>query len=149
MVWIIVIAAYMLLLGLLALAIPGIGPLGTLLAFIPGDWRDHAHLPAYGLLAYLMMLGLRRSNWSLSSAIPLGLVTTFLFGLYTELLQYHAPGRSASAADLLTDTAGAALAGSLLLIQTRTVVFSRIPFSLVPRLTTAFQLRARKGKGMR
>ena len=83
-----VIAAYMLLLTAFALATPSIGTFGTLLTLIPTPWRNHAHLPAYGLLAYLVMWGLRRSEWPLSSAIMTGLSMTFIFGFYTELLQH-------------------------------------------------------------
>ncbi|MFO0730282.1 MAG: VanZ family protein [Nitrospiraceae bacterium] len=74
-------------------------------------------MPAYGLLAYLIMWGLRRSDWSLSASIATGLGVTCLFGLYTELLQSHVPGREASLADLLSDATGAVVASSLLLIQ--------------------------------
>jgi hypothetical protein len=53
-----VIAGYMLLLVGLAVASPGIGFTGSLLHLVPGDWRDAAHVPAYGLLAWLAMVGL-------------------------------------------------------------------------------------------
>ncbi len=112
------VPSYMLVLTLLAVATPGSGLSGSILDLVPSVWREQAHLPAYGLLAYLVMWGLRRSDWSISSAIVAGLGITCLFGLYTELLQHGVPGREASLSDWLADAAGAIVAGGLLFVQT-------------------------------
>ena len=67
-----VIAGYMLLLAGLAVASPGIGFTGSLLHLVPGDWRDAAHVPAYGLLAWLAMVGFRLRGWPIRYALSYG-----------------------------------------------------------------------------
>ncbi|MBK9111584.1 MAG: VanZ family protein [Nitrospira sp.] len=110
-----VIAGYMLLLVGLAVASPGIGFTGSLLHLVPGDWRDAAHVPAYGLLAWLAMVGFRLRGWPIRYALLVGIAFAGVFGLWTEVVQGTAPGREASLSDLLNDLTGAMMAGALML----------------------------------
>ena len=110
-----VIAGYMLLLAGLAVASPGIGFTGSLLHLVPGDWRDAAHVPAYGLLAWLAMVGFRLRGWPIRYALLVGIAFAGVFGLWTEVVQGTAPGREASLSDLLNDLTGAMMAGALML----------------------------------
>ena len=112
-----VIAGYMLLLAGLAVASPGIGFTGSLLHLVPGDWRDAAHVPAYGLLAWLAMVGFRLRGWPIRYALLVGIAFAGVFGLWTEVVQGKAPGREASLSDLLNDLTGAMMAGALMLWQ--------------------------------
>ncbi|MCS6289365.1 MAG: VanZ family protein [Nitrospira sp.] len=114
---IVVITGYMLLLAGLAVASPGIGFTGSLLHLVPDDWRDAAHVPTYGLLAWLAMVGFRLRGWPLRSALLVGIAFSGVFGLWTEVAQGTAPGREASLHDLLNDLWGAVMAGALMLWQ--------------------------------
>ncbi|GMV49673.1 MAG: hypothetical protein NBKEAIPA_02932 [Nitrospirae bacterium] len=114
----IVILVYMVLLLGLAVASPGIGLTGALLALVPDDWRDWAHVPAYGILAWLVMQGFRLRGWPLPYALLSGLAVTVTFGLWTEVAQGSIPGREASLPDLAKDGAGALLAAVMIGCQT-------------------------------
>ncbi len=125
------VAGYMVLLVGLAVAAPGIGFTGSLIDLVPGDWRDWAHVPAYGLLAWLVMLGFRRRGWPLGYAMFVGTWFSVVFGLWTEVAQGAAPGREASLHDLLNDLLGAMMAGALMLWQHST---STRAYGFVPAL---------------
>ena len=112
-----VLTGYMLLLAGLAVASPGIGFTGSLLHLVPDEWRDAAHVPAYGLLAWLAMVGFRLRGWPLRYALLVGIVFSGVFGLWTEVAQGTAPGRETSVHDLLNDLLGAMMAGALMLWQ--------------------------------
>lgn len=114
-----IILSYMLLLIGLALAAPGTGLTGSLIELVPGDWRDGAHVPAYGLLAWMVMWGLRRRGWPVFQATFVGVLATTVFGLWTEVAQGTAPGREASLHDLLNDLLGGTMAAALMLWQNR------------------------------
>lgn len=113
-----VILIYMLLLVGLAVAAPGIG-LGFLIELVPGNWRDGAHLPAYGLLAWLVMWGLLRRGWPVVHATCIGVLVTGVFGLWTEVAQGMAPGRETSLHDVWNDLLGGLIAATLMLWQQR------------------------------
>lgn len=112
-----VIVSYMLLLSGLAVAAPGIGLGGLLIDLVPGTWRDGAHVPAYGLLAWLVMWGLLRRGWPVIHASCIGILTTAVFGLWTEVAQGTAPGREASLHDVGNDMLGSMIAAGLMLWQ--------------------------------
>ena len=114
-----VILGYMIVLAVLAVAAPGIGLGGSLIDLVPGDWRDWAHVPAYGLLAWLVMWGFRRRGWSLIHATFVGILFTAVFGLWTEVAQGTTPGREPSLHDVLNDLLGGMVAAALMLWQNR------------------------------
>ncbi len=128
-----VIVGYMLLLVGLAVAAPGIGFTGSLIDLVPGGWRDWAHVPAYGVLAWLVMTGFRLRGWPLSYALFVGVLSTVVFGLWTEVAQGAAPGREASLDDVLHDLLGGMMAGALVLWQHR--VSHRVQPILLSRRT--------------
>lgn len=111
------VISYMVLLVGLAVAAPGAGWAGNLIEFVPGNWRDAAHIPAYGLLAWLAMWGLRRRGWPLRYAVPVGVFFAVVFGLWTEVAQGSTPSREASFSDLLNDLLGGLMAATLMLSQ--------------------------------
>lgn len=110
-----IIVSYMLLLVGLAVAAPGIGLGGSLIELVPGNWRDAAHVPAYGLLAWLVMWGLRRRGWPVLQATGIGVLAAGVFGLWTEVAQGTAPGRETSLHDVWNDLLGGMIAGALAL----------------------------------
>lgn len=110
-----VILGYMVLLVGLAVASPGIGITGTIISFVPNDWRDWAHAPAYGLLAWLIMQGFRLRSWPVHYAMISGILLTVVFGLWTEVAQGSTPGREASLHDVMKDAVGAMTAAILML----------------------------------
>jgi hypothetical protein len=112
-----IIAAYMGLLVVLAVATPGIGPIGHLMLVLPGNFMEWMHAPAYGLLAFLAIRGFQHRGWPISYSLGVGLLFALVFGLWTEVAQASAPGRSPSVDDLVVDSIGIALAGSLVLWQ--------------------------------
>ncbi|MEP7152971.1 MAG: VanZ family protein [Nitrospira sp.] len=114
-----VILGYMFFLAGVAVASPGIGFTGTLISFVPESWRDSAHVPAYGFLAWLLIQGFRWRGWPLSYAILCGTLLTTVFGLWTEVAQGSAPGRETSLHDLLNDTLGGMMAATVVLWQYR------------------------------
>ena len=111
------ILGYMLLLLGLAVASPGIGLTGSLISLVPDNWRDWAHVPAYGLLAWLAIQGFRLRGWPLPYAMTFGILVTVVFGLWTEVAQGSAAGRETSLHDLLNDTVGGVMAATLVLWQ--------------------------------
>lgn len=109
------IATYMLFLVGLAVAAPGIGWGGSLIELVPDTWRNGAHLPAYGLFAWLVMWGLLRRGWPIMYATGIGILATGVFGLWTEVAQGTAPGREVSFDDVWNDLVGGMIAGALML----------------------------------
>jgi len=111
------ICSYMVLLLGLAVAAPGIGFTGSVLNLVPDGWRDWAHVPAYGLLAWLVMLGFRRRGWPLPYAVLAGVSFSTVFGLWTEIAQGGTPDREASLHDILNDLLGGMAAATLMAWQ--------------------------------
>ena len=112
-----IVASYMGLLVGLAVAAPSAGVTGTLIELVPGNWRDEAHIPAYGMLAWMVMWGLRRRGWPVRYAVPVGVLGTLVFGLWTEVAQGTVPSREASLPDLLNDLVGSLMAAVLMRYQ--------------------------------
>ncbi|MBS0168951.1 MAG: VanZ family protein [Nitrospira sp.] len=113
----VLVLSYMVVLVGLAVATPGAGLAGTLIDFVPGNWRDEAHIPAYGLLAWLSMWGLHRRGWPQRYAIPVGVFLAVVFGLWTEVAQGSTPSREASVLDLVNDLLGGLMAATLMVSQ--------------------------------
>jgi VanZ family protein len=70
-----------------------------------------AHAAAFGLLAILLLMALRK-GW-------IAIITTSLYGLSDEVHQYFVPGRSVDVTDWVADTLGAILAVTLVSFLTR------------------------------
>jgi len=76
----------------------------------PGDDKV-VHATIYGILATLVLVGLRRSHPDLKPALLFWLPILFaaVYGLTDEIHQSFVPHRSADPLDLLADTTGALL----------------------------------------
>lgn len=136
-----IIGAYMGLLIVLAVATPGVGPIGTLMVMLPGPFTELMHAPAYGYLAFLAIRGFRHRGWPVSYALGVGLLLALVFGVWTEVAQASAPGRSPSVDDLVVDSIGIALAGSLVLWQE----LRPAQFGLVTNALSRWPQRFRRG----
>ncbi|MBS0158493.1 MAG: VanZ family protein [Nitrospira sp.] len=112
-----VIIGYMVLLLGLAVAAPGMGVTGHIINIVPTNWRDEAHIPAYGMLTWLVIWGLRRRGWPLPYAAPVGVFFTGVFGIWTEVAQGTTPGREASLPDIVHDCMGGLMAAALMWYQ--------------------------------
>ena len=130
--------AYMLLLVALAVAAPGIGLAGALIAFIPDGWQDQAHIPAYGILGWLAIQAFRLRGWPLSYALLCGTLLAMVFGLWTEVAQGSAPGREPSMHDLINDAMGGMMAATLIVGQS---ILAGNMTGRVIRRSRTFQLR--------
>ncbi len=134
---VVVVLGYMFLLLGLAIASPGIGVTGRLLTLVPDNWRDLAHVPAYGLLAWLAIQGFRLRGWPLPYALVCGILLTTVFGVWTEVAQGSAAGRETSLHDVLNDALGGMIAATLAWWQCAlsrpTVCLMRAPGPRSPR----------------
>ncbi len=85
---------------------------------IPGADKV-AHFLAYGGLATLVSVGMRRSGRSYRPAVLfwLPIVLAALYGLSDEFHQYFVPQRSCSAGDALADLGGAVVAQTILCLM--------------------------------
>ena len=120
-----IILSYMLLLVGLAVAAPGIGWGGSLIELVPEDWRDGAHVPAYGVFAWLVMWGLLRRGWPVTHATSIGILATGVFGLWTEVAQGTAPGREVSLHDVWSDLLGSTIAAAFMLWREKAIKMSK------------------------
>jgi hypothetical protein len=123
------ILIYMVVLGELAIASPGIGILGWILLLFPGQVLDCFHAPAYGFLAWLSMIALSRRHWPLPYALAAGSLFALFFGLWTETLQGSVPGRGPEFKDLVVDGVGILTAAAFVLWQSGYREASRITSS--------------------
>ena len=120
-----IILGYMLFLVGLAVAAPGIGWGGSLIELVPESWRDGAHVPAYGMFAWLVMWGLLRRGWPVLHATCIGILATGVFGLWTEVAQGTAPGREVSLHDVWNDLLGGMIAATLILWREKESMMSK------------------------
>jgi VanZ family protein len=89
-----------------AMIVPGVGVSGHVMVTMSPTLVDWAHAPGYGLLAWLLTLGLQRRHWPLLYAVIVGSAISFVFGLWTEIFQGSVPGRHPSTDDLIVDAVG-------------------------------------------
>ena len=88
------------------------------MALVPSGILDWAHAPAYGILAVLLTLWLKRRAWPLAHALPVAAPGALVFGLWTEVLQGSIQGRHATVEDLVVDGVGIGVATILMLSET-------------------------------
>jgi VanZ family protein len=101
---------YMVLLAFGAIATPGVGIAGSLLAVVPQPVTEYSHAPAYALLTWLLTGGLRNRGWSKQMALRLGVMAAMVFGVWMELLQGFVPGRTVDIQDVAFNAIGIGLA---------------------------------------
>jgi VanZ family protein len=114
----IIVLGYMGLLYFGAIIVPGDGVVGKLMSLVPSGLWDLAHAPAYGILAVLLILLLKRRGWPSSYAFPIAAAAALVFGLWTEVVQGSIHGRQSSVEDLVVDGIGIAVATILMLSET-------------------------------
>jgi VanZ family protein len=101
---------YMVLLAFGAIATPGVGIAGSMLAVLPQPVTEYSHAPAYALLTWLLTGGFRNRGWSKQMALRLGVMAAMVFGVWMELLQGFVPGRTVDIQDVAFNAIGIGLA---------------------------------------
>ena len=101
---------YMVLLAFGAMATPGVGIAGSMLAAVPQPVTDYSHAPAYALLTWLLASSLRNRGWSKQMALRLGVMAAMVFGVWMEFLQAFVPGRTVDIHDVAFNAIGIGLA---------------------------------------
>jgi VanZ family protein len=96
----------MVLLAFGAIATPGVGIAGSMLAVVPQPVTEYSHAPAYALLTWLLTGGLRNRGWSKRMALRLGVMAAMVFGVWMELLQGFVPGRTVDIYDVASNALG-------------------------------------------
>ena len=106
---------YMGLLGFGAIISPGVGFFGRILGMFPQTVTEWSHVPAYGLLTWLLTGVFRRYGRPRPYALCVSAATASIFGIWMEILQGFVPGRVVDSGDVLLNTVGIALAALLIL----------------------------------
>ena len=103
---------------LLAAVIPseGNGPPPAFASFEHVRLYDVLHMPAYALLAWLVLAMLRDYGITWGKGIVVAVTLAILCGTTVELLQHMVPGRVASLLDCVLNGIGAAAGATLYLI---------------------------------
>jgi len=100
----------MVLLAFGAIATPGVGIAGSMLAVLPQPVTEYSHAPAYALLTWLLTGGFQNRGWSKQMALRLGVMAAMVFGVWMELLQGFVPGRTVDIQDVAFNAIGIGLA---------------------------------------
>ena len=101
---------YMVLLAFGAMATPGVGIAGSMLAVFPQPVTEYSHAPAYALLTWLLASSLRNRGWSKPMALWLGVMAAMVFGVWMEFLQGFVPARTVDIRDVAFNAIGIGLA---------------------------------------
>lgn len=105
---------YMVLLGFGSLITPGVGISGRLLEFFPRPFSEFSHVPAYGLLTWLLASGLRGREWPRGVALCVAVQAALVFGIWMEVFQGVVPGRVVEIGDVLMNAMGIGAASLLI-----------------------------------
>jgi VanZ family protein len=100
----------MVLLAFGAMATPGVGIAGSMLAVFPQPVTEYSHAPAYALLTWLLTSGLRDRGWSMQMALWLAVMVAMVFGVWMEFLQGFVPARTVDIHDVGFNAMGIGLA---------------------------------------
>ena len=103
------------ILGFGAMISPGVGIFGGLIAMFPQSVTEMSHLPAYGLLTWLLSAVLQGYGWPQGSALCVAIVTALVFGIGMEFLQGFVPGRVVDSGDVLMNGVGIGMTALLIL----------------------------------
>jgi len=106
---------YMGVLGFGAMISPGVGIFGGLIPMFPQSVTEMSHLPAYGLLTWLLSGVLQGHGWPQRSALWVAIVIALVFGVGMEFLQGFVPGRVVDSGDVLMNSVGIGMATLLIL----------------------------------
>ena len=113
----------MVLLAFGAMATPGVGIAGSMLAVFPQPVTEYSHAPAYALLTWLLASGLQNRGWSKQMALWLGVVAAMVFGVWMEILQGFVPGRTVDIRDVAFNAIGIGLAALVIRAATEPRAF--------------------------
>lgn len=105
---------YMVLLGVGATIAPGVGVAGSLLATVPQAVTEYSHVPAYGLLTWLLTGSLYGRGWPERTALWVAAAAAMVFGVWMEILQGLVPGRVVELGDVAFNAIGIGLATLLI-----------------------------------
>lgn len=105
------------LLGFGATISPGVGFFGKLILMLPQWVTELSHIPAYGLLTWLLAVTLQQRGWSQSYSLLIAGAGATGFGIGMELCQLFVPGRVVSFSDVMMNSIGVATASVLILSQ--------------------------------
>ena len=105
---------YMVLLGFGSLITPGVGISGRLLELFPRPLSEFSHVPAYGLLTWLLASGLRGRDWPRSVALCVAVQAALVFGIWMEVFQGFVPGRVVEIGDVVMNGLGIGAASLLM-----------------------------------
>jgi VanZ family protein len=106
---------YMGVLALATMTSPGVGILGGLISMLPQPVTDMSHVPAYGLLTWLLWGLLARYGWPRHLTLCIAITSAFVFGIWMELCQAFVPGRVADNGDVMMNGIGIVTAALLIL----------------------------------
>ena len=121
---------YMGVLGFGAMISPGV-----LIALLPQWVTEMSHVPAYGLLTWLLSGVLQGYGWPQRSALFVAITTALVFGIWMEIVQGFIPGRIVDSGDVLMNSVGIGMA--TLLILWRSMAADKAE-KLVPARSCAF-----------
>lgn len=111
------ILTFMGILGLGAMLTPGEGFFGGLIIMLPQWVTELSHIPAYGLLTWLLAVVLQQYGWSHPSALLVAVAGATCFGITMELCQTFAPGRVVSLSDVMLNSIGVVTASVVIAKQ--------------------------------
>jgi len=110
---------YMVLLGFGTMITPGVGLSGELITMLPQWLTESSHVPAYGLLTWLLVRGLLWREWPLNYAVLTAAAGATVFGLWMEIIQGSVPGRVVSMDDVIANGVGIGIAAFLFIFMAR------------------------------
>jgi VanZ family protein len=122
---------YMILLGCGTIISPGVGIPGQVITLLPQATLNVLHLPAYGVLTWLLTSGLRGWAWPRHVALCAGGSAAFVFGVWMEIVQAFVPGRVVDIGDVWFNTMG--IGTAVLLVGCRLLPVDPQPVFLRPQ----------------
>ena len=108
---------FMGLLGLGATITPGVGLFGGFIVMLPQWVTELSHIPAYGILTWLLTLSLQRHGMFRTNALLAGGLGATLFGMGMEFCQAFVPGRVVDAGDVMLNSVGVVAAAIVMCRQ--------------------------------
>jgi hypothetical protein len=127
--------SYMVLLGFGTMISPGIGFFGGIITMLPQWVTEYSHVPAYGILTWLLASVFHRRRWPRAYALFAAGAGAMVFGLWMEIVQGSVPGRVVSLEDVVANGAGIGMVVVLILWNTIPVQ-SSIPVYRLPKQGT-------------
>ena len=100
---------YTIVLTSIALTSPNAeGPTGAIISLAHPTVANFLHIPAYAMLAGLLMHSLRSLNVEIGKTLAFTILISFLHGTFMECFQAMIPGRCASISDGILNLVGIA-----------------------------------------